>query len=54
MTGVSSREHILRVLKLKPVGYMLKPPVRNRLIESIEAALNGEQLVGVMDGEDIV
>lgn len=44
LTGVSSREHILRVLKLKPEGYLLKPPVRERLIEAIEAAVKGEQI----------
>lgn len=51
LTGVSSREHILRVLKLKPMGYLLKPPVRSRLVESIEAAVNGEQLDSTLDEE---
>ncbi|MCR5451273.1 MAG: response regulator [Lachnospiraceae bacterium] len=40
LTGVSDREHIEAVLKLKPSGYMLKPPVPEKLIEAIEKATN--------------
>ena len=32
LTGVNDREHIEAVLALKPKGYLLKPPVKERLI----------------------
>lgn len=54
LTGVSTREHILKVLKLKPAGYLLKPPVGSRLIESIEAALSGEYMDSSSMEEDSI
>ena len=39
LTGVSDRAHIEAVLDLKPAGYMLKPPVREKIVEAIEKAL---------------
>lgn len=42
LTSVNDMEHIQAVIKLLPAGYLLKPPVPGRLIESIEKALGGE------------
>ena len=39
LTGVSDREHIEPILSLRPAGYLLKPPVKETLIERIERAL---------------
>ena len=39
LTGVSDKEHIFAVMELKPKGYLLKPPVREKLIEAIEGAI---------------
>lgn len=39
LTSVNDKEHIQAVIKLLPAGYLLKPPVPERLIESIEKAL---------------
>ena len=39
LTGVSDRGHIEAVLDLKPAGYMLKPPIKDKIIEAIEKAL---------------
>lgn len=40
LTGISDKEHILEVLKLKPAGYFLKPPVYERIAEAIDKLLN--------------
>lgn len=37
LTGVNDREHIEAVLSLKPAGYMLKPAIREKLIDAIYA-----------------
>lgn len=39
LTSVNDKEHIHAVIKLLPAGYLLKPAVPERLIETIEAAL---------------
>ncbi|MBQ9632297.1 MAG: response regulator, partial [Lachnospiraceae bacterium] len=39
LTGVSDRAHIEAVLGLKPAGYLLKPPIREKIVEAIEKAL---------------
>ena len=39
LTGVSDRAHIEAVLDLKPSGYLLKPPIREKIIEAIEKAI---------------
>ena len=39
LTGVNDRKNIEAVLTLKPAGYILKPPVPERLKSSIEKAL---------------
>lgn len=39
LTGVNDREHIEAVLKLKPAGYLLKPASANKLIDTIDQAL---------------
>ena len=39
LTGVSDRAHIEAVLDLKPAGYMLKPPIKEKIIEAIEGAI---------------
>lgn len=39
LTAINDRENIEAVLKLKPAGYMLKPPVRDRLVAQIEKIL---------------
>ena len=40
LTSVNDREHIEAVLSLKPAGYLLKPPVKERLVEAIDNSLN--------------
>ena len=39
LTGVSDREHIEAVISLKPAGYMLKPPVKAKILEAIAKAI---------------
>ena len=39
LTAVNDRENIEAVLKLKPAGYFLKPPVKERLLQEIEKVL---------------
>lgn len=43
LTGTSDRERIYAVLQLNPAGYILKPPVQEKLFETIEQALKGQQ-----------
>lgn len=40
LTGMSEREKIRKVMELHPQGYLLKPIVRERLLETIEKLLN--------------
>lgn len=40
LTAINNRENIEAVLKLKPAGYFLKPPVKERLLQEIEKILN--------------
>ena len=40
LTAINDRENIEAVLKLKPAGYMLKPPVKEKLLAEIEKILN--------------
>lgn len=42
LTAVNDRANIEAVLKLKPAGYFLKPPVKDRLLKEIERILSGE------------
>ena len=42
LTGVAEKQHIAAVLQLNPVGYLLKPPEKEKLLEAIETVLNGE------------
>ena len=39
LTGVNDREHIEGVLALRPQGYLLKPPVQEKLLETIRKAI---------------
>ena len=39
LTSMSDKEHIYSALQTRPAGYILKPPDRERLFESIEEAL---------------
>lgn len=39
LTSVSDKQQILDVLSLKPFGYILKPPLKDRITEEIERAL---------------
>lgn len=39
LTGVNDREHIEPILALRPAGYLLKPPVKERILEEIKKAL---------------
>lgn len=39
LTGQSDKEHIMSVLQLNPAGYLLKPPVQERLFETIDKIL---------------
>lgn len=43
LTGVSDREHINAVLRLRPTGYLLKPAIKDVLIREIEKAVHGEK-----------
>lgn len=43
LTGVSDRQHILAVLKLKPFKYLLKPPVEKDVLDAIEEAVSGNR-----------
>lgn len=40
LTSVNDRKHIEAVLALHPSGYLLKPPVKERLLAEIERALS--------------
>lgn len=40
LTAINDRENIEAVLKLRPAGYMLKPPVKEKLLAEIEKILN--------------
>lgn len=40
LTAVNDRENIEAVLGLKPAGYMLKPPVKDKLLAEIAKILN--------------
>ncbi len=40
LTAINDRENIEAVLKLKPAGYMLKPPVKEKLLAEIAKILN--------------
>lgn len=42
LTGVADKQHIAAVLQLNPVGYLLKPPEKEKLLEAIEDVFNGE------------
>ena len=39
LTGISDREHVEAVLQLRPTGYILKPAVKEKLIEAIEKGM---------------
>ena len=39
LTGVNDREHIAPILALSPAGYLLKPPVKERLLKTLAEAL---------------
>lgn len=41
LTAVNARADIEAVLKLKPAGYLLKPPVKDRLLAEIAGILEG-------------
>lgn len=43
LTGVSDRQHILAVLKLKPFKYLLKPPVEKDLLDAIAEAVDADR-----------
>lgn len=40
LTAINDRENIEAVLKLKPAGYFLKPPVKEKLLAEIDKILN--------------
>lgn len=39
LTAINDRESIEAVLKLKPAGYLLKPPAKERLLAEIDKVL---------------
>jgi len=39
LTAINDRANIEAVLKLKPAGYFLKPPVKDRLVSEINKIL---------------
>ena len=42
LTSVNDKDHIEAVIRLRPAGYLLKPAVPQRVIESIEQALGAK------------
>lgn len=40
LTSVSDKEHIYSILETRPAGYILKPPDRDRLFQTIEDVFN--------------
>ena len=40
LTAINDRANIEAVLKLKPAGYFLKPPIKDRLLAEIDRILN--------------
>ena len=40
LTAIADKENIMAVLQMNPYGYLLKPPVRETLIEQIKSALS--------------
>lgn len=42
LTGVSDRAHIEAVLRLNPAGYMLKPPMKKKLLDAISRVIEGK------------
>ena len=40
LTAINDRANIQAVLKLKPAGYFLKPPIKEKLIAEIEKILH--------------
>ncbi len=45
LTGINDKDHVRAVLKLKPQGYILKPPSLDDLINEIEKASSKERSV---------
>lgn len=43
LTGVSKKSQIIEVLKSVPAGYILKPPNRDKIIETIEEVMSGKE-----------
>ncbi len=41
LTGVNDKEHIQAVLALRPARYLLKPAVKEKIIDAIEKVLHG-------------
>lgn len=39
LTGVSDKEYVEEVLRLRPQGYLLKPVEQNRLFEALQSIL---------------
>lgn len=39
LTGISSKDVVNSILQLKPAGYILKPPAKERLLETIDNVL---------------
>ena len=42
LTAINNRENIEAVVKLKPAGYFLKPPVKEKLLAELDKILNTE------------
>ncbi|MGN0374675.1 MAG: response regulator [Butyrivibrio sp.] len=46
LTSVSDKQQILDVLMLKPFGYILKPPSKDRITDEIRKALENTWIIG--------
>ncbi|MGN0316727.1 MAG: response regulator [Lachnospira sp.] len=46
LTSVSDKQQILDVLMLKPFGYILKPPSKDRITDEIRKALDSTWIIG--------
>lgn len=46
LTAVNDRANIEAVLKLKPAGYILKPPIKDKLIAEMEKILHTDNGIG--------
>ena len=42
LTSAADKKTVDSILRLKPAGYILKPPDQNKVLETIQGALRGK------------